>query len=53
MSTSMKIIDNKKISLTEDEYNMYKQICASYTIAPSQKGEDFFVSYLKLIMMEL
>lgn len=43
MSTLMKIIDNKKISLTEDEYNMYKQICASYTIVPSQKGEDFFV----------
>jgi len=39
---SMKIIDNKRIDLTIDEWNMYKKIVQSYTIATA-KGEDLFV----------
>lgn len=37
----MKIIDNRKINLTEDEYLMYIQICRSYD-RPSYKGEELF-----------
>lgn len=37
------IIDHKKVDLTDDEWNMYCQIVDSYTKAPYQKGEDFFI----------
>lgn len=39
----MYIIDHKKIDLTTDEWNMYQQIVDSYTKAPYQKGEDYFI----------
>lgn len=35
------IIDNKKINLTEDEYDMYQKICKSYT-TNFYKGSDLF-----------
>ena len=36
-----KIIDNKKIEMTEDEFTMYRNIVNSYTTA-TNKGEDLF-----------
>lgn len=39
---SIKIIDNKKIDLTIDEWNMYRKIVDSYT-TPTNKGEDLFI----------
>jgi hypothetical protein len=39
----IKIIDNKKVDITEDEWTMYRQIVASYTNPPYQKGEDYFI----------
>jgi len=39
---SMRIIDNKKIDLTDDEWTMYENIVKSYTTA-TNKGEDLFI----------
>jgi hypothetical protein len=39
---SMRIIDNKKIDLTDDEWGMYQGIVSSYTTA-TNKGEDLFI----------
>ena len=39
----IRIIDNKKVELTEDEWQMYRKIVASYTKPPYQKGEDYFI----------
>jgi len=36
-----KVIDYKKIDLTEDEWGMYQNICRSYD-RPNSKGEDLF-----------
>jgi hypothetical protein len=41
MSISIKIIDNKKISLTQEEWDMYQSICRSYD-RPNFKGEELF-----------
>ena len=38
---SIKIIDNKKVSLTEPEYACYQQICQSYNRA-NFEGSDLF-----------
>lgn len=38
----MRVIDNKKINLTEDEWAMYLKIVKSYT-TPTNKGEDLFI----------
>lgn len=38
----MRAIDNKKIDLTEDEWDMYLKITKSYT-TPTNKGEDLFI----------
>lgn len=38
---AVKIIDNKKIDITDDEYSMYSNICRSYD-RPSFKGEELF-----------
>ncbi len=37
----MRIIDNKKIDLTPDEWEMYQSIVKSYTTS-TNKGEDLF-----------
>ena len=36
-----RVIDNKKVEMTEDEWNMYQKIVKSYTTA-TNKGEDLF-----------
>lgn len=41
MSTQIRIIDNKKISLTQDEWEYYQSICKSYSRS-NFKGEDLF-----------
>lgn len=38
----MRVIDNKAIDLTDDEWQMYKSICESYTFG-NNKGEDLFI----------
>lgn len=38
---AIRVIDNKKIDLTQDESNMYDKIVQSYTTA-TNKGEDLF-----------
>lgn len=37
----IKIINNKKIELTHEEYDQYTNICKSYD-APNSKGADLF-----------
>ena len=37
----IRIIDYKKVDLTDDEYQMYQNICRSYD-RPNFKGEDLF-----------
>lgn len=37
----IRIIDNKKIDLTADEYKAYKDLCRSYD-RPNFKGEELF-----------
>lgn len=44
---SFGIIDNKKIDLTSDEWEMYRKIVASYT-TPSNKGEDLFIDLFEV-----
>lgn len=39
---TIRIIDNKKVDLTEDEYDLYKNIVQSYT-TPTNRGEDLFI----------
>jgi hypothetical protein len=39
----IKIIDNKKILLTEQEWQMYQNICKAYDKPPSQRGKDLFI----------
>lgn len=38
----MRIVDNKKIDMTDDEWNMYQKIVKSYTNL-NNKGEDLFI----------
>lgn len=38
----LRIIDNKKIEMTEDEWLMYQKIVKSYTTM-TNKGEDLFI----------
>ncbi len=37
----LRIIDNKRINLTDSEYKLYQEICQSYNTA-TRKGEDLF-----------
>jgi hypothetical protein len=37
----IRIVDNKKVDMTDDEWQMYNKIVKSYTSA-SNKGEDLF-----------
>lgn len=37
-----RIIDNKRIDMTDDEWNMYQKIVKSYTNT-TNKGEDLFI----------
>jgi hypothetical protein len=38
----LRIIDNKKIDMTQDEWTMYQKIVKSYTTL-TNKGEDLFI----------
>ncbi len=38
----MRVIDNKKVNMTEDEWGMYQKIVKSYTTT-TNKGEDLFI----------
>jgi hypothetical protein len=38
---AIRIIDNKKLEMTEDEFTLYKNICRSYDRA-NFKGEELF-----------
>ena len=38
----IKIIDNKKVEMTNDEYSMFEKICQSYDNPPSMRGKDLF-----------
>ncbi len=38
----IRIIDNKKVDMTEDEWLMYNKIVKSYT-TPTNRGEDLFI----------
>lgn len=40
---SVRIIDNKKVDVTEEEWRMYENICRSYDQPPAQKGKDLFI----------
>jgi hypothetical protein len=39
---SIRVIDNKKVDLTDDEWTMYQKIVQSYT-SLTNKGEDLFI----------
>jgi hypothetical protein len=39
---AIKIIDNKKIDLSNDEWKAYEDICKSYDDPPAVKGRDLF-----------
>ena len=39
---TIKVIDNKKVEMTEDEWAMYQKIVKSYTDLTG-KGEDLFI----------
>lgn len=41
MNTQIRIIDNKKLALTQEEWEYYQSICRSYD-RPNFKGEDLF-----------
>jgi len=41
MSSQIRIIDNKKLALTQSEWDMYQSICRSYDRA-NFKGEELF-----------
>ncbi len=39
---TIKIVDNKKVEMTDDEWSMYQKIVKSYT-SLTNKGEDLFI----------
>ena len=39
---TIKVVDNKKLDMTDDEWNLYQKIVKSYTTA-TNKGEDLFI----------
>jgi len=41
VQTQIHIIDNKKLALTQDEWNMYQTVCNAYS-RPNFKGEELF-----------
>ncbi len=41
MTTQIRIIDNKKLALTQSEWDMYQSICRSYDRS-NFKGEELF-----------
>jgi len=43
---SIKIIDNKRILLTNDEWKFYKSLCKAYE-TDNQRGEEFFKEHFE------
>ena len=39
---TLRIVDKKRLEMTEDEWNLYQKIVKSYT-TNSNKGEDLFI----------
>jgi hypothetical protein len=39
---AIRVVDNKKLEMTDDEWDMYQKICKSYTDVTG-KGEDLFM----------
>lgn len=39
---TIRVVDNKKLEMTDDEWKMYQKIVQSYTTA-TNKGEDLFI----------
>lgn len=39
---SIRIVDNKKLDMTEDEFTLYQRIVKSYS-SMTNKGEDMFI----------
>jgi hypothetical protein len=39
----LRIVDNKKVDMTDHEFDLYEKIVKSYTNLPYQKGEDLFM----------
>ena len=38
-----RVIDNQFVLMSDDEYQMYQDICKSYDKPPSMQGKDLFV----------
>jgi hypothetical protein len=45
--TVMRIIDNKKVSMTNDEFSFYEEICNGYD-RPNFKGKDLFQDHFEV-----
>lgn len=43
----IRIIDNKKVSMTNDEYSSYEEICKGYD-RPNFKGKDLFQDHFEV-----
>ncbi len=43
-----RIIDNKKVEMTEDEWRLYEEICHSYDNPPTQRGKDLFIDLFEV-----
>lgn len=39
---TIRVVNNKKLAMTDDEWTMYQSIVKSYT-TPTNKGEDLFI----------
>ncbi len=45
----IRLIDHKKVDMTNDEYKMFKDICRSYDDKnANRKGEDLFVDHFEV-----
>ena len=44
----IRLIDHKRVDMTNDEFNAYKQICASYDEpSANRKGSDLFIDHFE------
>lgn len=44
---AVRVVDNKRLEMTGDEWNMYQQIVKSYT-TQTNRGEDLFVDLFEV-----
>src|SRR5579863_9845951 len=44
---TIRIVDNKKLDMTEDEWNLYNKIVKSYSTM-NNKGEDLFIDLFEV-----